>query len=76
MSSNSEEEDDEEYFNRDQDHLNNDNQSLMLSEFSERSTPTETITRDQEKAKLPTYDSKAIFNKFEECADLFEFMTK
>jgi hypothetical protein len=76
MSSNSEEEDDEEYFNRDQDDFNDVNQSLMFSKFSDKSIATEKIKKDQKKASLPTYDCEAIIGKMDECKDQFELLSK
>jgi hypothetical protein len=70
MSSNSEEEDDEEYFNRDQDDFNDVNQSLMFSELSEK-YPTQKIKKDQKKASLPTYELDPILNKFTQCSTIF-----
>ena len=70
MSSNSEEEDDEEYFNRDQDDFNDVNQSLMFSELSEKSYPTQKIKKDLKKASLPTYELDPILNKFTLCSTM------
>jgi hypothetical protein len=76
MSSNSEEEDDEEYFNRDQDDFNDVNQSFMFSELSEKSYPTQKIKKGQKKASLPTYELDPILNKFTRCSTMLGIISE
>jgi hypothetical protein len=76
MSSNSEEEDDEEYFNRDQDDFNDVNQSLMLSGSSIMSTPTPALKKNQKKDSNLSYDTELMLNKLVASTGQFSLMSK